>query len=156
MVANLARLLARRRFLLVGRGASRVNLLYVEDLTRALAKALLSPAAAGADFILAGSEPVPVRRLVERVASLVGRRLPPIRVPEGAARIAASVLEVAYRTLRIRAEPFLTRAKVDLFTRDDLYDTTKARTLLGFVPRVSLEEGARRTVEWMRATGMLG
>ncbi len=29
-------------------------------------------------------------------------------------------------------------------------DTTKMRTLLGVVPRVSLEEGLRRTIEWFR------
>jgi nucleoside-diphosphate-sugar epimerase len=29
-------------------------------------------------------------------------------------------------------------------------DTTRARTVLGFAPTVSLEEGIRREVQWMR------
>ena len=33
-------------------------------------------------------------------------------------------------------------------------DCSRARTLLGWVPRVSLEEGLRRTVEWHRIHGV--
>jgi nucleoside-diphosphate-sugar epimerase len=35
--------------------------------------------------------------------------------------------------------------------RDSLADITKARTLLGYQPLVSLDEGLRRTVDWYRA-----
>jgi nucleoside-diphosphate-sugar epimerase len=155
MVANVARLLFRRRFLLVGRGTSRLSPLYVDDLVEGLASALLSPTAAGRDFILAGSEAVTVRRLVEVIGALVGRSPPRIYVPEWSARLGAWILEKGYRTLRNRGEPFLTREKVDLFTRDDLYDTERARTALGFRPRVDFEEGARRAVGWLRAAGRL-
>jgi nucleoside-diphosphate-sugar epimerase len=36
--------------------------------------------------------------------------------------------------------------------RDSQADITKARRLLAFEPRVSLEEGLRRTVDWYRAS----
>jgi nucleoside-diphosphate-sugar epimerase len=153
MVANLARLLARGRFLLVGRGTSRINLLFVDDLVSALCSALAEPAAAGEDFILAGPEDVPVGALVEEVAAAAGVGVPRLRVPEAMARAAAATLEATHRGLGISAEPFLTRSKVDLFTRNDLYDASKARGILGWEPSIRAEEGIPRAVAWLRATG---
>jgi nucleoside-diphosphate-sugar epimerase len=37
--------------------------------------------------------------------------------------------------------------------KDWVCDITKAKTLLGFEPRVSLLEGARLTFEWYKKTG---
>jgi nucleoside-diphosphate-sugar epimerase len=36
--------------------------------------------------------------------------------------------------------------------RDSQADITRARTLLGYEPSVSFEEGLRRTLEWYRTT----
>lgn len=153
MVANLARLLARRRFLLVGKGTSRVNLLHVDDLVAGLVLALALPAAAGEDFVLAGPEDLPVARLVSEVARAAGVAAPRARVPEPLARAAAGLLERGYRAMGIAAEPFLTRSKIDLFTRDDLYDPAKARETLGFRPAVLAAEGIPGAVAWLRERG---
>ena len=64
-------------------------------------------------------------------------------------------MERAYRRAGLVREPFLTRAKVDLLTCEDLFDTTKARTRLGFEPALGLLEGAPGTIRWLRETGNL-
>ena len=35
--------------------------------------------------------------------------------------------------------------------KDSLADITRARTLLGYEPSVSLEEGLKKTIEWYRS-----
>jgi nucleoside-diphosphate-sugar epimerase len=40
-------------------------------------------------------------------------------------------------------------------TRCGAYSIEKARRVLGYEPKVSLEEGMRRTEEWLRAEGAL-
>lgn len=153
MVANLARLLARRRFLLVGDGSSQVNLLFVDDCARGIVAAATAPEAADEDFILVGSDAVPIRTLVETTAGVLGATVPPVAVPEVAARAVAGGLGFVHRALRLSGEPFLTRAKIDLFTRNDLFDATKARQRLGFIPTVALGDGLGRTVAWLRSVG---
>jgi nucleoside-diphosphate-sugar epimerase len=155
MVANMARLLHRRRFLLVGPGTNRVNLLHVDDLARALLLALTAAAAADQDFILAGPEAVPMRHLAETLATAVSSRLPRLRVPAGPARLLAGWMEASWRSLGLRREPFLTRAKVDLLTSEDLYDASRARERLGFEPAITLAEGVGPTVDWLRRAGEL-
>ena len=160
MVANLALLIAARRFRRVGRGRARANFLYVDELVDALVTALVKPDVVGDggcdDFILTGPEDVEIRRFIDLVAAAVEVGVPRVAVPEWLARAAAWSLTTIHRLLRLRAEPFLTRAKVDLFTCDDRYDTSKARERLGFAPRVSLEEGLPATVDWLRQAGELG
>ena len=156
MVANLARLLARRRFLLVGSGRSQVNLLYIYDLARGLADALLKDEAAGEDFIFTGPDAVAVADLAAALAGAVGSYVPRLRVPEWAARLVAYLLESTYAGAGLRGEPFLTKAKVDLFTRGDAFDTAKAHNLLGWEARIGLAEGVVPTVRWLTEAGELG
>ncbi len=35
------------------------------------------------------------------------------------------------------------------------FDTSRARTELGFAPKVDLEEGIKRAADWYRAEGLL-
>jgi nucleoside-diphosphate-sugar epimerase len=44
---------------------------------------------------------------------------------------------------------------VDFFTKSRAFDITRARTEVGFAPRIELSEGIRRTLEWYRAHGWL-
>ncbi len=41
-------------------------------------------------------------------------------------------------------------------TRTGTYSIAKARRILGYEPAVGLDEGMRRTEEWLRAEGLLG
>jgi nucleoside-diphosphate-sugar epimerase len=49
----------------------------------------------------------------------------------------------------------LYRRRVDFYTKSRAFDTTRARTELGFAPAVDLPEGIRRTIAWYRAQGLL-
>jgi UDP-glucose 4-epimerase len=42
---------------------------------------------------------------------------------------------------------------MDFFTSDSAFDTSRARQLLGWKPKVDLAEGVRRTYEAYRAAG---
>ena len=45
---------------------------------------------------------------------------------------------------------FLTRFRVECATRNMIYDISKAKEELGFTPKVGIEEGVKRTVEWYK------
>ena len=53
----------------------------------------------------------------------------------------------------LRIEPPLYRRRVDFYTKSRAFDTTRARTELGYVPKVDLEEGLARTIAWYREQG---
>ena len=44
---------------------------------------------------------------------------------------------------------------MDFYTKSRAFDTTRARTELGFAPKVDLEEGIHRTAHWYRERNLL-
>src|SRR5439155_24272883 len=66
---------------------------------------------------------------------------------------AGAVCEAVCAPLGI--EPPLYRRRVDFFTKSRAFDITRARTEIGYAPRVGLREGIRRTLAWYREHGWL-
>jgi nucleoside-diphosphate-sugar epimerase len=52
--------------------------------------------------------------------------------------------------------PELTRHSVLLISRAGTVSARRARSELGWEPRVSLDEGMRRAEQWLRAEGLAG
>jgi nucleoside-diphosphate-sugar epimerase len=56
---------------------------------------------------------------------------------------------------KLKVDPPIYRRRMDFFTSDSAFDTSRARRLLGWAPRVDLPEGIRRTCEAYREAGAL-
>ncbi len=150
MLTRLMLLLQAGRFLPVGRGENTIHLTDIADLCAGLTLAGTRPAAAGETFIISGAKPVRVRRLLEMLARLLGKRLPPLYIPVPLALAAGWTLAALYRRLRLPGEPFITPEKVRTLTASRSFSHAKAAQLLGYRPRVPLEESLRRTLRWLR------
>jgi nucleoside-diphosphate-sugar epimerase len=153
-LVKLFRLAGQRRPILLGSGRAHYQMVYVDDLVDAFLLAARRPEAAGQAFIVAGAERPSLDELVAAVAHALGRAAPrPVHVPAAPVRRLAHACELVCRPLGVR--PPLYRRRVDFFLNDRRYDTGKAERLLGFRPRVGLEEGLGRTVAWCRSCGLL-
>jgi nucleoside-diphosphate-sugar epimerase len=92
--------------------------------------------------------------MVAAIASALGRRPRRLRLPMWPFLAAAVAFEATLRPLGI--QPPLHRRRLDFFRKTFVFSTTKAESLLGFVPRVGFAEGARETAAWYREHGLLG
>ena len=52
-------------------------------------------------------------------------------------------------------EPPLHRRRVDFWTKSRAFSIEKARRVLGYAPRVDLDEGIAQTAAWYRQAGWL-
>ena len=98
---------------------------FVSDTVEGLLQVGACPAAAGQEVNLGSGQEVSVADLAQQIAAVVGRR---VSVRQDPARLRPASSEVA----RLLA------------------DNSKVRRLTGWTPRVSLAEGLRRTVEWVK------
>jgi 2-alkyl-3-oxoalkanoate reductase len=107
------------------------------------ASASASPVAGKAYFLSQG-EPVPLWDFVNRVLAVAG--LPPVTksVPVRLAYTVGAVLENAYRILRFRGEPPMTRFVAKQLSTAHWFDLTAARRDFGYAPAISTDEGLRR------------
>jgi nucleoside-diphosphate-sugar epimerase len=94
--------------------------------------------------------PVTFEEYFSRIAEIVDGR-PPRRLPRHLMTAIGGAMELAAR-LRAGSPPF-TRSAVLFIDRRGTISTRRAREELGWQPRVGLEEGIRRTGEWLRAEG---
>jgi nucleoside-diphosphate-sugar epimerase len=157
MITRLIELMSKRRFIQIGSGRNHVHLTYIDDLTQGLFLAGSHPAAVGQTFILAGSQPVRIDLLLDRIASLLRMKLLPVHVPAVIARIAGACLEKLYRSgsrLSIvdpEAAPPITRQMVNTFCANRSFSHQKASELIGYRPKTELEDGLSYTIDWLSA-----
>jgi len=150
---KLFRGVARRRFVVLGRGEIFYHLTYIDDLVQGFQLCASVPKAAGRTYILAGREVGTLRDLVRLIAREAGVKPPWVRLPVWPFWLAGALCEAVCVPLRV--EPPLYRRRVDFFTKSRAFDISRARAELGFEPAVCLREGVRRALEWYQLKGWL-
>jgi len=145
--------LARGNFPMLGSGRAFYHLTYIDDLVEGFRLCGTVPGAKGRTYILAGPRFTTLEELVALVATELHVRPPRIHWPVWPFWTAGLLCELVCVPLRV--EPPLYRRRVDFYTKSRAFDTTRARTELGFAPKIDLEEGIHRTAEWYREQNLL-
>jgi len=145
------RMIANRRFIMLGRGDIYYHMVFVDDLVSGLRLLADHPAAQGEVFILGGDQYQRLNTIAAMVAEELGVPLPGWRIPAWPVQMAGSLCEAICVPFGI--EPPLYRRRVDFFTKSRAFSIEKARRILGYRPRVSLEDGLRRTLDWCIRAG---
>lgn len=147
MKGNFPRLLhalRKRRPVLVGDGSNRRTLVYVEDLCRAAILAAEHPAAAGRTYNVTDGAVHTLREIIVAMSEALGQPPPSLRLPESTVRLAAAVLEDAFKLVGKRSP--IGRATVDKLTEDVAISGIKMQQQLGFRPQYDLSAGWRETI----------
>ncbi len=144
-----ADLIKARRFTLPGGGRGIHSPVYVDNLVDGVVLAAASPDAVGQIFTLSDGVGVPYREFFAPYAELLGRRL--ITLPASVAIGSAAVIQ---RLARLApGDNEINPGSARYLLRRGTYSNAKARTVLGWQPRVGIVEGLERTVDWLRDHG---
>jgi len=142
-----------RRFPILGSGQIYYHLTYIDDLVEGFRLCGEHPAAAGRTYILAGGEVTTLVELMTLIAGAAGVRPPSLHLPVWPFWMAGAACEAVCVPFGI--EPPIYRRRVDFFTKSRAFDITRARTEIGYEPRVGLRDGIARTLAWYREHGWL-
>ena len=144
-----AQLIKSRRFTLPGGGRGIHSPVYVDNLVDGVKLAAASPQAVGQIFTLSDGIGVPYRDFFAPYAELVGRRL--ITLPTPVALASAAMIQ---RVARLApGDNEINPGSARYLLRKGTYSNAKAREVLGWEPRVGLQEGLERTIAWLRDQG---
>ncbi len=150
---KLFKAIQKRAFLVIGSGKNFHHLIYIDDLTDALILAATSELAVGKVIVLAGKEAITTHEMATVIARVVGKNIPPIRVPLLPVLTLASILENSLRPLGI--QPPIHRRRMDFFRKSFLFSNEASSRVLGFVPRYDFAAGAAKMFTWYREMGYL-
>ncbi|HZO58850.1 MAG TPA: NAD-dependent epimerase/dehydratase family protein [Solirubrobacterales bacterium] len=136
----------RRRLMLPAMGKGHVSPVYIDDLVQGVMLAAAAPEGVGQAFTLTGGAGVETRDYFGRYARMVGKDSVPV---------APTPVVIAMAATLGRTSDEVTPDGVRYLARKGTYSIQKARSLLGYEPAVGLDEGMRRSQEWLRAEGFL-
>jgi nucleoside-diphosphate-sugar epimerase len=149
------RLIARaKRLKRIGNGKNLVDTTYIDNAADAhiLASEQLerNPELSGNIYFISQGEPVLAWEMIN--ATLKAAGLEPVTgsVPYPIAWLAGALLEWVYHIFRLSGEPYITRFMAYAVAKAHWFDIGAARRDLGYIPRVSMEEGLRRLEDWLR------
>jgi len=150
---KLFKAIQRGRYITLGDGLNERQVIYVEDLCRALLAAVHAPGAMGQTMILAGGERLTTDAMVASICTALGKPPNARHVPLWPFDIAAKVCETVMPPLGLK--PPLHSRRLDFFRKSFRFSTERAARILGFRPQVPFATGAQLTAQWYRETGLL-
>lgn len=140
-------------FPLFGGGNNMYHLSYIDDLCDGIILCGEHPRAVGERFILCSDEYGSMRELAATIARQLGVKPPSFAPPIGPLMLAAKICEALCRPFGI--DPPLHTRRVEFFIKSRAFSNAKAKQLISFSPKVSTEEGVRRTIQWYQTNGHL-
>jgi nucleoside-diphosphate-sugar epimerase len=134
-------------------GAAAIDLTHVDDVVCAIEAALSpDPVLSGETFNISGGETIAVREIVERACAAVCVPVSWRKLPFYPVLLAARLAELASLARRTPKEPLVTPYTLGLFAFRQSLDITKAKTILGWQPKIRFDEGLVMTLDGWAAS----
>jgi nucleoside-diphosphate-sugar epimerase len=150
---KLFRMINKGRFVVVGDGKAFFQPAYIDDVVHGFTLCLEHENAIGEVFIIGGDEYVPLNTLFKMIADQLKVSPPKIRIPMTPVLILATLCEKMCAPFNI--EPPLHRRRVSFFQNNRAFLVDKAKQFLGYKPKITLQEGIKKTISWYEKEGWL-
>jgi len=141
------------KFKMIGSGNVLYHLTYVEDLTEGILLAGEKEEALGEIFTIGGEGYLTLNDLVKKIAGILNKPVPTTRIPVFPVWFVGLLCEIACKPFGIT--PPIYRRRVDFFVKDRAFDISKSKRLLGYKPKVNLDEGLKKTAQWYKEKGFI-
>jgi nucleoside-diphosphate-sugar epimerase len=144
--------LRRRRPALIGDGEQNAGLSYVDNVVDLLVRAACNPAAVGRVYNANDELDVTWKRYFSDMATELGVEAPR-SIPRWIARV-ATVSELLWRVLGLKGYPPMTREALNIVGSHHRVPSVRARSELGWEPKVGYEKGFAAVAEYLREKGL--
>ncbi len=150
---KLFRPINRGYFVMIGSGKTLYHMTFIDDLVDGFILCGTHPKALGEVFTIGGETYTTVRELVNRVADVLGKPHPWLRVPFWPVFAASVVCDKICRAMGV--SPPIYPRRVEFFHLHRAFSIDKAKRLLGYRPKMDLTTGLGKTAHWYREQGLL-
>ena len=147
-----AKMIKSGQMLLPDGGRGQIGPVYVDNLVDGVTLAAASADAVGEIFTIADGFAVDIGDFFGHYARMLGKPSPRT-LPRPVARTIAATGGLLEKALGRDTE--MSSASIDYLAKRGGYSIEKARRVLGYEPKVGLDEGMRRCEEWLRAEGVV-
>tara|TARA_R110001592_G_scaffold65203_1_gene200263 strand:- start:6906 stop:7925 length:1020 start_codon:yes stop_codon:yes gene_type:complete len=141
------------QFILPNQGRGRFTPVYIDDLLDGVMLAAGLPEGSGQIFILAGDRSVSCKQFFSYHWKWAGKTK---KMPSLPLKAAMALTQTLWKMNRLLNKPSeVTPDAMLMFSRQGGFSIEKAKSRLGYEPKVGLDEGMQRSEEWLREVGEL-
>jgi len=140
-------------FKIIGSGENLMSFCYVGNLIQPTFAAAEKKKIEGEVFLVADSEPVTIRQMVETIAKIEKVKLSPIKIPMSLAKIVGFFFDILSKILKRQMS--LSSGRVKTMTASFAYDISKAKKILEYKPSKNWQADVGRTIKWYQENGLL-
>ncbi|MFO0995913.1 MAG: NAD-dependent epimerase/dehydratase family protein [Alphaproteobacteria bacterium] len=151
-VVELGRHLVARRAVTIAGGRTPAGLVYVDDVARVMIALSENPQAIGEAYNVVDPTAVTWRMYIDTIADAFEAPRVRLNIDRRTALTLSYAGEMAYRILRMKTRPMLTRHAVLLLTRDQQFSAARLTRLVPAFPYVGVKAGLDVTSDWIRST----
>ena len=147
-----------RRLKIVGDGLNKVDITYIDNAVESHLNAFdaleAGSKAAGSAYFISQGEPVVLWDFINCI--LRGVKIAPLerKVSYYFAYLAGAAFEAIYTLFRIKSEPRMTRFLAAQLSKNHYFDISRARNEIGYLPKVSTEEGLKNLIDCLNGGGV--
>lgn len=152
VLPRLAERLAKKSIIYMSRGKHVLNTTYISNLVEATFLAADHPKALGEVFNITDGEFVTKKRFFETIADGLSLPRPKLSIPLFLAKPLARWRENVFRRKNAPNPPLITQATVKFAGLNLDFSIGKARTVLGYDPKVGFDEGMKAALAWHQET----
>jgi nucleoside-diphosphate-sugar epimerase len=148
---KMAELLEKGQMVYINGGRPLTCPTYIENLIDAILLAVRRKDTVGETFIITDGLEITWKEYTDKIAEKLGVSRPHFSIPYPLAYSAGAICEAILKLFRSEKPPIITRYRIANAGKDYHFSIEKARTKLGYQPRVSLDEALERTVKWYKS-----
>jgi len=148
---KMAELLEKGQMVYISGGKPLTCPTYIENLIDAVLLAENRKDTEGETFIITDGLKITWKEYLDKIAEKLEVRRPLFSIPYPIAYSAGAVCEAILKLFRSKRPPIITRYRIANAGRDYHFSIEKARTKLGYQPRISLDKAMERTVKWYKS-----
>ena len=139
----------KNKFMFVGDGKNKIDVVYIDNLIDAILLAGKNPSSIGQIYNVTDDSGMALEDFIFKIADIWQIKRPSKHVPKPLAYLVCSLLGAWAGITKPKNPPYITKTRIKFLSLNLDFDVSKMRKELGYSPIVDVEEGLRRTKQWL-------
>ena len=137
----------KRKVYIVGKGDNLRSLCYIENLVEGLVLLAKKTEVKGETYILSDNSPYTFNEVVRTITKLIGKEIKVVHLPNILGNISWQIYNVMGKLFNLYFVELYVLKTMQLHWECGI---TKAKKEIGYNPKITLEVGVERTIDWIR------
>ena len=138
------------KFVFIGNGQNKVNLIYVENLADITVKASNADEAEGQTYNVTNDSGLNFKEFISMIADIWQLPRPRTHIPKNLAHLVCALLEFKAKIYKAKKPPLLNKSRLKFLSLNLDFDISKIKQDLGYQPEIDIKEGLIRTRAWIQ------